>query len=54
MERFRVLGVPTVLFLGPRGSEELRLEQLVGPEELLRKMEDAKLLDPSLHDACRR
>jgi thiol:disulfide interchange protein DsbD len=39
-QRFQILGVPTVLFLGPDGREiqELRFTGVIGPDEFLERM----------------
>jgi thiol:disulfide interchange protein DsbD len=41
MERYRIKGVPTVIFLGRNGKEieNLRFYEVIKPEEFLRKME---------------
>ncbi len=43
MERYRIKGVPTVIFLDQRGKEieNLRFYEVIKPEEFLRKMEIA-------------
>jgi thiol:disulfide interchange protein DsbD len=43
MEKYRVKGVPTVVFLDRRGKEieSLRFYEVIEPEEFLRKMEEA-------------
>ncbi|MFQ5842844.1 MAG: protein-disulfide reductase DsbD family protein, partial [Thermodesulfobacteriota bacterium] len=43
MERYRIRGVPTVIFLDQRGEEitNLRFYEVIKPEEFLRKMEIA-------------
>jgi thioredoxin-related protein len=43
MERYRIKGVPTVIFLDQRGKEieDLRFYEVIKPEEFLEKMEIA-------------
>jgi thioredoxin-related protein len=43
MKRYRIKGVPTVVFLDRRGKEieRLRFYEVIEPEEFLKKMEIA-------------
>ena len=43
MEKYRIKGVPTVIFLGRNGREieDLRFYEVIKPEEFLRRMERA-------------
>ncbi|MDQ1335199.1 MAG: thioredoxin:protein disulfide reductase [Thermodesulfobacteriota bacterium] len=48
LKRYQIRGVPTILFLDSRGTEEkgLRIESYVGKDEVLRRMKQAA--DPTL------
>jgi thiol:disulfide interchange protein len=52
MERFDVVGVPTILFFDEKGEERLRLEEMVYPDDLLGRLEQAALLDASVFEGC--
>jgi hypothetical protein len=43
MEKYRIKGVPTVIFLGWNGKEieNLRFHEVIKPEEFLQRMEVA-------------
>lgn len=49
-ETFEIMGVPTVVFFDGQGRERLRVQEFVGPEELLRRLHGAGLITDSAFD----